>query len=566
MPEPVLESVAGAVAEAMTRPAPGPTARAVAGPAVRVDQLVGHGDPDRPAVTVGAVTLTYRELADQVARAACGLHTLGVRRGDRVVVYAEKRLETVVALLAAAAAGAVFVPVNPLFKQGQLAHVLRDCSPRVVVTTSERWRTVQAAAGNDAVRHVVVIGGEPWTATAPGPQPVPWTELADAHPDPVPEAADVIDQDVAAIMYTSGSTGGPKGVVLSHRNLLAGAASVAGYLRNTPDDVVLGLLPLSFDAGLSQLTTALHAGAHVVLADYLRPKEVVRLCSRHGVTGLTGVPPLWLQLVEQDWPAEATERLRYFANTGGRMPVPTLARLRQLFPAAEPYLMYGLTESFRSTYLDPSQADRRPDSIGKAIPNAEVLVLRPDGSPCAPGEHGELVHRGALVALGYWNDPVRTAERFRPLPRPDGATGPEIAVWSGDTVYRDAEGFLYFVGRADEMIKTSGYRVSPTEIEEAAYATGLIAEAVALGVEDARLGQHVVLFVAMREDGTPPAALSRALAGALPSYMLPQHVHVVDRLPRSVNGKFDRVQLRAAAAGDSPPLMSVGRAWASSEE
>lgn len=546
------------------------------GPAVRVDQLIRCGDPDHPAVTVGAVTLTYRELAEQVARAAHGLHALGVRRGDRVVAYAEKRPETVVALLAVAAAGAVFVPVNPLYRQVQLAHVLRDCSPRVVVTTSERSRIVQAAAGNDAaendaagrdsVRHVVLIGGVPQAGTGPGPRPVCWTELADAPPDPVAQAAEVIDQDVAAIMYTSGSTGGPKGVVLSHRNLLAGAASVAGYLRHTPDDVVLGVLPLSFDAGLSQLTTALYAGAQVVLADYLLPKDVVRLCARHGVTGLTGVPPLWLRLAEQDWPAAATERLRYFASTGGRMPAAVLARLRKLFPTAKPYLMYGLTESFRSTYLDPCEVDRRPDSIGKAIPNAEVLVLRPDGSPCAAGEHGELVHRGALVGLGYWNDPVRTAERFRPLPRAHGATGPELAVWSGDTVYRDAEGFLYFVGRGDEMIKTSGYRVSPTEIEEAAYATGLIAEAVALGVEDPRLGQHVVLFVAVREGATPPAALTRALAQTLPSYMLPHRVHVLERLPRSVNGKFDRVRLRAAAASDEPPLVSVGRARAPREE
>ncbi|MBR7833517.1 acyl-CoA ligase (AMP-forming), exosortase A system-associated [Actinospica durhamensis] len=559
-------------AEPKPESTPEPRVRVPAGPVVRIDQLVGRGDPDRPAVTVGAVTLTYRALAQQVAAAAHGLHALGVRRGDRVVVYAEKRPETVVSLLAVAAAGAVFVPVNPLYRQGQLSYVLRDCAPRAVVTTAERSRTVLAAFEQDAAVPVVLIGGSSPTATESENGLVPWAELvggadaADAPSDPVPGADEVIDQDVAAIMYTSGSTGGPKGVVLSHRNLLAGAASVAAYLGNTPDDVVLGILPLSFDAGLSQLTTALNAGAHVVLADYLRPKDVVGLCARHGVTGLTGVPPLWLQLVEQDWPAEATERLRYFANTGGRMPRATLARLRRIFPAARPYLMYGLTEAFRSTYLDPAEVDRRPDSIGKAIPNAEVLVVRPDGTPCAPGEHGELVHRGALVGLGYWNDPVRTAERFRPLPRPDSGTGPETAVWSGDTVYRDADGFLYFVGRVDEMIKTSGYRVSPTEIEEAAYATGLASEAVALGVEDARLGQRVVLYVAMREVGTAPDALTRALAGTLPSYMLPQRVHVLDALPRSVNGKFDRVQLRAAVSNDDPSPTSVGRAWALREE
>ncbi|MGW3994835.1 acyl-CoA ligase (AMP-forming), exosortase A system-associated [Amycolatopsis sp. NPDC004772] len=494
---------------------------------VRLDQLLTRGAPGDPALTYKDRTLTYAELADQVARVAHGLHRLGVRRGDRVAVYAEKRLETVVALFAASAAGAVLVPLNPLFKGRHIAHVATDCTPKVVLTTAERLATVrEAVPGNTPV---VVFGRPEWDA------------LTAAGPDAVPGG--VIDQDPAAIMYTSGSTGGPKGVVLSHRNLLAGAASVAEYLGHTRDDVVLAALPLSFDAGFSQLTTAFAAGAHVVLVNYLLPKEIVRLCARHRVTALTCVPPLWLQLVTQEWPAEATARLRYFANTGGRMPRATLAKLRRIFPAAQPFLMYGLTEAFRSTYLDPAEADRRPGSIGKAIPNAEVLVLRADGTPCLPGEHGELVHRGALVALGYWNDPGRTAERFRPVPGPDGLVRPEIAVWSGDTVYRDEDGFLYFVGRTDEMIKTSGYRVSPAEVEEAAYATGLVGEAAAFGVPDPVLGHRIVLAVAPEAD---PEAISRALAKELPAYMLPRRIEVLPKLPRSVNGKFDRVALRAA--------------------
>ncbi|WP_410606668.1 acyl-CoA ligase (AMP-forming), exosortase A system-associated [Amycolatopsis sp. lyj-109] len=492
---------------------------------VRLDRLLTRGAPGDPALTYKDRTLTYAELADQVTRVAHGLHRLGVRRGDRVAVYAEKRLETVVALFAAAAAGAVLVPLNPLFKARHIAHVAADCAPEVVLTTAERVATVREAVPETTP--VVVFGAPEWDA------------LTASEPEAVPCA--VIDHDPAAIMYTSGSTGGPKGVVLSHRNLLAGAESVAGYLGHTREDVVLAALPLSFDAGFSQLTTAFAAGAHVVLVNYLLPKEIVRLCARHGVTALTCVPPLWLQLVTQHWPAEATARLRYFANTGGRMPRATLASLRELFPAAQPFLMYGLTEAFRSTYLDPAEADRRPGSIGKAIPNAEVLVLRPDGSPCLPGEHGELVHRGALVALGYWNDPARTAERFRPVPGPDGLVRPEIAVWSGDTVYRDEDGFLYFVGRTDEMIKTSGYRVSPAEVEEAAYATGLVGEAAAFGVPDPVLGHRIVLAVAPEGDAE---AISRALAKELPAYMLPRRIEVLPKLPRSVNGKFDRVALR----------------------
>ncbi|HEU5425699.1 MAG TPA: acyl-CoA ligase (AMP-forming), exosortase A system-associated [Actinocrinis sp.] len=533
-----------------------PAARAMCRrpPMTRVDRLIGCGDPDRPAVTYAAETVSYRQLADRVARAANGLRALGVRRGDRVAIYAQKQIETVVALLAVSAAGGIFVPVNPLFKARHLAHVAADCGPRVLITTAERLETVRAALPEDSsVETVVLIGGPGRDTAAAGGaaarfQVIGWALLAESAPDPVPDGESVIDTDLAAILYTSGSTGGPKGVVLSHRNLIAGAESVAHYLDHTAEDAILAPLPLSFDAGLSQLTISLIAGAHVVLANYLLPRDLVRLCAQHAITAMTCVPPLWMQLARQEWPEQAAGRLRYFANTGGRMPAATLARLRELFPRAKPYLMYGLTEAFRSTYLDPAEADRRPDSIGKAIPNAEILVVRPDGTPCAPGEHGELVHRGALVAQGYWNDPERTAQRFRPVPQAATAAGtagaaarPELAVWSGDTVYRDEEGFLYFVGRADEMIKTSGYRVSPAEVEEAVYATGLATEAVALGVGDERLGQHIALVVSEPCDAV---LLRKALAAQLPNYMQPQRVLVLARLPRSVNGKFDRVELR----------------------
>jgi acyl-CoA ligase (AMP-forming) (exosortase A-associated) len=516
---------------------PGPAAPA------RLDGLVHVGAPDRPALTFKERTVSYGELAEEVAAVAYGLYRLGVRRGDRVVVYAEKRVETVVTMLATAAAGAVFVPVNQLFKGRQLAQVAADCTPVALVTTAERLETVRSALPADtSVRHLVVIGdagGQPplddrWQVTG-------WHGLGEQGPLPVPGAKTVIDADVAAMFYTSGSTGGPKGVVLSHRNLLAGAESVATYLEHTRDDVLLAALPLSFDAGFSQLTTALARGAHVVLTNYLLPREVVRLCARHGVTGLTCVPPLWMQLAALEWPPEAGRQLRYFANTGGRMPQATLARLRALLPNARPYLMYGLTEAFRATYLDPDEVDRRPDSIGKAAPNTEVLVVRPDGTPCLPGERGELVQRGALVALGYWNNPEATALRFRPVPGGPPSGLAERAVWSGDTVYRDAEGFLYFVGRADEMIKSSGYRISPTEVEEAAYATGLVAEGVAFGEPDEQLGQRVVLVVAGPCD---TGRLHQAMSREIPAYMLPRRTVVLDSLPRSVNGKFDRVELR----------------------
>jgi acyl-CoA ligase (AMP-forming) (exosortase A-associated) len=408
---------------------------------------------------------------------------------------------------------------------------------RVLVTTPERLELLEDLG---SVEHVVLVGGGD---TGDGAHR--WEDLLAGDPGELPDH-NVLDVDMAAILYTSGSTGLPKGVVLSHRNLRAGAESVSTYLGNREDDVILAALPLSFDAGLSQVTTAFRVCAHVVLVNYLLPRDIARLCAKHGVTGLTCVPPLWIHLADLEWPEEATRALRYFANTGGRMPRATLDKLRATFPAAKPFLMYGLTEAFRSTYLDPAEVDRRPDSIGKAIPGAEILVVREDGSLCEPGEQGELVHRGALVSLGYWNDPERTAERFKPAPGRDGALcTPEMAVYSGDVVVADEDRFLYFISRKDEMIKTSGYRVSPTEIEEAVYDTGLVRDAVALGVDDPRIGQHIALVVSPPEGGdVDPDALRAVLGKQLPTYMVPRAVTVRGEIPRSPNGKFDRALLR----------------------
>lgn len=498
-----------------------------------------------PALTFRDTTIGYAELWSRALACAAGFAGLEVRRGDRVAIYLDKRIETVVSLVGTSAAGAVFVPVNPLLRARQLVHVLNDCTARVLVTSADRFAALRPElAACKSLEHVVIVG-RAVAAPAEHYQVHAWDEVTTG---PAGRPAVGVDLDLAAILYTSGSTGQPKGVVLSHRNLVVGAESVSSYLGNTARDRLLAALPLSFDAGLSQLTTAFSVGAQVVLMNYLLGGDVVRLCSRHQITGLTCVPPLWIQVADQSWPRQASEHLRYFANTGGRLPRATLQRLRATFPQAAPYLMYGLTEAFRSTYLDPAEVDRRPDSIGKAIPNAEVLVVRPDGSVCDPGEEGELVHRGALVSQGYWNDPERTAQRFRPAPgRGAELCIPELAVWSGDRVVRDEEGFLYFVGRHDDMIKTSGYRVSPTEIEEVVYETGLVRDAVALGLGDERLGQRIVLMVSPREAAFDEGALLAELRRQLPQYMQPAELVVRPELPRGPNGKFDRALLREQA-------------------
>jgi acyl-CoA ligase (AMP-forming) (exosortase A-associated) len=500
--------------------------------------------PGAEALTLGRETLDYGTLHQAVDGFASGLMAVGIERGERVAIYLDKRFETVIASFGAPAAGAVFVPVNPLLKPEQVGYILRDCNVRVLVTSAERLPLLgPTLAECHDLRHLVVTGG-----TAPAMPGLPTTAWVDFLAAPPRAGHRVIDTDMTAILYTSGSTGRPKGVVLSHRNMVAGAKSVASYLGNHAGDTLLAALPLSFDAGFSQLTTAFHSGARAVLINYLLPRDVLNAVVRERVTGLTAVPPLWIQLAQLEWPATVTDHLRYIANTGGRMPLETLKTLRAHLPRTKPFLMYGLTEAFRATFLPPEEADRRPDSIGKAIPNAEVLVLREDGTECAPHEPGELVQRGALVGMGYWNDPVKTAERYKPLPaglqpRPGGLVIPELVVYSGDTVRRDEEGFLYFVGRRDEMMKTSGYRVSPTEVEEVLYATRLVGEVAAFGVPHPRLGDAIVVVATPPEGATALdlPALQAECKSRFPAYMVPSHIEPrPGPLPRNPNGKIDR--------------------------
>lgn len=504
--------------------------------------------PERIAIRYGDQDYSYASLASAMEALSSNLVFQGLPRSGRVAVYSEKRPEAVIGMFATAAAGGVFVPINPLLKADQLTYILRDCNVHTLITTSERLGMLMShLASCNELRKIVVIGNQDGHPKLDGVAIHDWDAMCEKRKDNARHH--VIDNDMAAILYTSGSTGKPKGVVLSHRNIVAGARSVAQYLELCQDDRLLAVLPLSFDYGLNQLTAAFSVGGAAVLHNHLFPRDVIAAVQRERITGLAAVPPLWIQLSELEWPAEVRNHLRYITNSGGHMPFPTLQRLRALLPTTRPYLMYGLTEAFRSTFLPPEELDRRPGSIGKAIPNAEILVVREDGTLCEPDEPGELLHRGVHVSLGYWNDPEKTATRFRPLPiQPAGLTIPEMAVWSGDTVRYDRDGYLYFVGRRDEMIKTSGYRVSPNEIEEVVSALPGVAEVAALGVRHPRLGQAIAVVARRKAEpeggDLSSGAIQSACQKKLPGYMVPSHIEVVDaELPRNANGKIDRKQL-----------------------
>jgi len=484
----------------------------------RIDRLALRGRPGDPAIVDRAGTLDYAAFDRAVGALATALLDHAVA-GDRIACWLPKTRMACLLPLACARAGLVHVPVNPLLKRAQVAHILSDSGAVLCISQAARLATLEP--------------GDAAGATMIAEEAVPM--------DRTPMAASTRDADphvLAQILYTSGSTGRPKGVMLSHANLWLGAVSVAHYLGLAADDRVLALLPLSFDYGQNQLLGAWAAGACVHPLDYLTAGDAVKAVARHGITTLAGVPPLWVQLAEAKWPADGAPTLRRITNTGGRLSVPLVRRLRALFPTARLFSMYGLTEAFRSTYLDPPLIDEHPESIGTAIPFAEVLVVAPDGRIADDGEAGELVHAGPLVAQGYWQDAARTAERFRPAPA--GSVLGGTAVWSGDTVMRDAAGLLRFVGRDDEMIKSAGNRISPTEVEEAAVAAGA-AEAVALGVADERLGQSVLLIARGDGDG---AALLAAMKRDLPNFMVPARILWLDDLPRNANGKLDRAALK----------------------
>ena len=476
-----------------------------------LDHLALRGRADAPALVADGETLTYAELEEAVGRTAARLAELGLQPGDRVASWMGKTKLACILPLAAARAGLIHVPINPVLRRAQAEHIVADSGAALLVANRARLDSL----GQTGVPPVALED---------------WQDGTDSLP-PSSRSSD----ELSALLYTSGSTGRPKGVMLSHANLWLGAVSVAHYLHLQADDRVLCVLPLAFDYGQNQLLSAWYAGGCAIAFDYLLPRDVVRAVERTRATVLAGVPPLWLQLAEQDW-GRAGGTLRTLTNSGGHLPEPLVRRLRALFPQAKLHLMYGLTEAFRSASLDPALVDEHPDSVGTAIPFAELRIVRADGTTAEPDEEGELVHAGPLVAHGYWNDPERTAQRFR-----DGPDG--VEVWSGDRAVIGLDRLLRIRGRDDAMIKVSGNRVSPTEIEEAALGSGAVADCAAFGVPDERLGQAIVLVAVAKGEGAADR-LRRHFAAELPAHLRPSRIEWRGVLPLSPNGKIDRAALQ----------------------
>ncbi|MFT4014130.1 MAG: AMP-binding protein [Paracoccus sp. (in: a-proteobacteria)] len=496
---------------------------------------------EKIAAIDSARSATYAELVSESGRVADWLRSRGIRPGDRVIVHLRKGIDEVVAMFGAWKAGAVVVNVNTRWTAEQLAYVARDCRARAVILARP---AMAALTGDHALADDTAFliqgkaeglaqGADRWTALA--------ADSGSAPDEPQP-------RDLAMIIYTSGSTGKPKGVMLSHRNIRVGAVSVAQYLKLGADDRLLSVLPYSFDAGLNQLTTMMLMGGTIVHQPLTMPAEILRMARDTAVTGIAGVPPLWNQLVRllNDEPM-ALPALRRITNTGGKIPPNILELLPKVFPGVDVYLMYGLTEAFRSTYLPPEKFARKMGSIGRQIPNAQVFAIKHGEGIAGPGEQGELVHAGPLVSMGYWEKPEVTAERIRPCPELRHLIGDDPVVYSGDLVRVDDEGDLWFVSRMDEMIKTLGFRLSPTEVEDALSKSGMVTDVVAFGVEDDEIGQAVHIAATFLPHADE-AALTIHCAKAMPHYMRPRNFYAwPGPMPRTASGKLDRPAIIAAA-------------------
>jgi amino acid adenylation domain-containing protein len=459
------------------------------------------------------------------ARFAGALQAAGVRRGDRVALVLENSVEFVAAMFGTLMAGGIVVPLNPTVKHDRLEYVLDDCSVRAVVSAAPLAREVARAVA-DAATVPATLWVDDVAAAPGGPRAV---------------ETPVIDVDLAAIMYTSGSTGRPRGVMLEHRTVRHNAWSIATYLENRPDDVVMCVLPLSFGYGLFQVLVAALVGHAVVLErSFAFPVDVLRRIGTHGVTGFPAVPTIFATLIRTlPLPDLDLGSVRYLTNAAAALPPAHVERLAALFPTARFYAMYGQTECTRISYLEPHRVRDKIGSVGRAIPNTEAWVVDGAGRPAAPGEVGELVVRGSSLMRGYWGDSTETARKLRDGPMPG-----EKVLYTGDRFRTDDEGFLYFVGRSDDIFKSKGEKVAPQEIENVLYELDAVAEAAVVGVPDDVDGMAVKAVIVVRDGASLGEREVRAHCRArLESHLVPKTVEIRTSLPKTDNGKIKKTAL-----------------------
>ncbi|RMG47646.1 MAG: AMP-dependent synthetase [Acidobacteria bacterium] len=504
--------------------------------------------PDAPFLVEADGTSSYGTIARAAHAVAAALHRGGVRRGDRVALLARNSRAYVSAYYGALRAGAAVVPLNTAAAEEDLVRVLADCSPRAVVAGpgfgSRLGRALGRLARRERPRLALVEEAEEAELPA-GIAPLPLREVMEAREGP-PDVP-VIDLDLASIVYTSGSTGTPRGAMLRHLNLMSNTRSIVAYLGLRADDRVLAVLPFHYVYGKTLLNTHAAVGATVVIENrFMFPVTALETLERERCTGFAGVPSTFAVLLRRtDLARRELPHLRYVTQAGGPMSAALTRRLIEALPGKKIFVMYGATEaSARLSYLDPAELPRKIGSVGKAIPNVELEVVREDGSAAAPGEIGEIVARGSNIFAGYWNDPEETARVFDARGR----------YRTGDLGYFDEEGFLYVTGRLRDMIKSGAHRISAREIEEAILEDESVVEAAVIGVPDEVLGEAIRAFVVF-EDGAGPgaaAALRKRLAGRLPPYKLPAAIVACRELPKNEAGKIMKQRLRETAGGASP--------------
>ena len=501
-------------------------------------------NPQKIALVQKEERWTYRTIDEKANQVANLLRIKGIQRGDRVAIFMDNSVESMISLFGILKADAVFLMLSPLLKPVKLAYILNNCRVKTIISDARKLVAASEILPSiPSLQMVISVGKEDSLSPKVHSKLIPWCEI-DALPpsskEKLPNAN--IDLDLATIIYTSGSTGNPKGVMLTHLNMISAATSITTYLRSVPEDVIIDCLPLSFDYGLYQGLMAFKIGGTLILEkSFTYPYDVIKKMVKERVTGFPGVPTIFAILLQmKDLKNFDLQSLRYITNTAAALPVSHIRQIREAFPQATLYSMYGLTECKRVSYLPPEELDRRPDSVGRGMPNEEVWIVDGEDRRVGAGVVGELVVRGSNIMRGYWEDPETTNKVLKPGPLPG-----EKVLYTGDLFRMDEEGFLYFVGRKDDMIKTRGERVSPKEVENAFYSLSGVAEAAVIPVADEILGQAIKAFVVLKQGyALGEKDLLLHCKKMLEEFAVPKYFEFRDSLPKNASGKIDKLSLK----------------------